>query len=362
MKNKVKKSLVIITALITAVVVFVVGTVIYKIEENKKDMEKVNVIIDTDVGSSFDDLFTLDLAARFHKENKINLLAVMLDRPDYSGLNGEGEFMKFLDAYMFGMGVGDIPLGKSTPFTSSEKVEVITPYWQLADGEFMKNTGRDLNGFLSAVSLYRKLLYEAKDNSVVICSLGFFNNIYALLKSEKNCNGDGIDMTGYELISKKVKELRIMAGSFDDSLKETGHGEYNVYGDILSAKYIFENFNAPVICTTWEVGLKLEYLASDVFEDCKKGGNGVIEATYKNWPTLPEGYINRLWDIMTLLPLVDENVAKLSSRGKVSVDEVTGVTTFTEGEGNVRYQLAEELSSEYVINKLRSIFKEGKNG
>ena len=38
------------------------------------------VIIDTDMGSSTDDLFALEIAARGHKEGDLELAAVMLDR------------------------------------------------------------------------------------------------------------------------------------------------------------------------------------------------------------------------------------------------------------------------------------------
>lgn len=319
-----------------------------------------NVIIDTDLGSSIDDLFAIDLAVRLDKLNKIHLLAVMMDRPDFSDDNNNGEFLRFLDVYLNSLGADNVKIGKSMPLTFKEHETVINPYWTLVEEKNIENSIRNFNECLNSVNLYRKLLYEAEDNSVIICSIGFFNNLYELLLSKENYNNDGIQMTGLDLIERKVKVLNIMAGSFDDSLVATGHGEYNVFGDIFSAKYIFEKWPTEIICTPWEVGLGLEYKANNILDVCKnKCGNKVIERVFEKWPSPPKGFINRLWDIMTILPIVEnDNLIELSSNGKVNVDDETGVTTFIEDEnGNVRYQIAKTFDFINAMNIITSYFK-----
>ena len=304
---------------------------------------KPRVIIDTDLGSSMDDLFTIDLAARMHKAGKLDLMAVMMDRPDGCDPEGRGEFLTFADRYLASLGLGDLPLGKSMPL-AEERIpqHVFNPYWTLVYSNNVTGTGLllptnrtpdQIESLTNAVALYRRLLHDLPDGQkVVICSTGFLTNLKGLMESEENEGGDGIWSTGLELIEQKVKELRIMGGCFDPAVapEETGGAEYNVVGDPVAAKKVFELWPSPIVVSPWEVGLKLYYKSDDVLADFPAGTfDPVVRAAYTYWPDPGPDAMNRLWDVMTLFPLTEgETLVPLSEKGGISVDEATGVTTF----------------------------------
>ena len=341
-----------------------------KLYASLAEIGKPRVIIDTDLGSSIDDLFALDFAARMHKQGKLDLMAVMMDRPDGCDPAGEGRFLDFADRYLNTLGFGkDFPLGKSEPLSAGVAPPVvINPYWTLVSSNavadaWFKSSGRELDAVTNAVALYRQLLDEAPDKSVTICSIGFFNNLKALMESEPNYGLDGIALSGLELVAQKVKELRIMGGCFDGSVvRERGvPGEYNVMGDIPSATKIFAEWPTPIVVTPWEVGTKLEYKPEDVLGDFPVGTlSPTVRAVYECWPNPPEGFIDRLWDPMTLLPLTDgETFAPLSEKGGISVDG-DGRTTFTpQADGTRRYQVATGMDAAAVMNRLREICRTG---
>ncbi len=333
---------------------------------------KPRIILDTDLGSCMDDLFTVDLASRMHREGKLELMAVMMNRPDKSDVDEEGEFLKFADRYLASLGLGDLPLGKSEPLAIERLPQrVLNPYWTLIYSNDVANVGllmptnrtdEQLASLSNAVSLYRRLLEDAPDKSVIICSTGFLTNLKGLMESGLNCEGDGIRSTGLELIEAKVKELRIMAGCFDPDSAPTGTdgAEYNAAGDPEAAKKILEEWPTPVIVSPWEVGLKLEYKPNDVLADFPLSTfNPTIRAVYERWPEPPSGVLNRLWDPMTVLPLIEgETLAPLSEKGGILVDE-NGKTTFNEDASSNRcYQVASEMNVEAVMNRFRKIFSE----
>ena len=138
------------------------------------------VIIDTDIGSSTDDLFALEIAARYHKEDVIELAAVMLDRP------GADNFA-FTDAYLHYHELDDVPIGTIGDEKDSRRVFV--PYATLvhtndASGRAVMPRlpeGKRPGAVAEAATLYRRVLAAAPDRSVDICAIGFFVNLVRLL-------------------------------------------------------------------------------------------------------------------------------------------------------------------------------------
>ena len=61
------------------------------------------------------------------------------------------------------------------------------------------------------VDLYRQILGEAQNGSITIVSIGFFDNLAALVDSEPDGHSN---MTGRELIAAMVKDLAVMGGEY----------------------------------------------------------------------------------------------------------------------------------------------------
>ena len=337
---------------------------------------KPRIIIDTDLGSSMDDLFAVDLAARMHQAGKLDLMAVMMDRPDGHDPTGKGEFLTFADRYLASLGFGDLPIGKAlSPIGMDTPQYVFNPYWTLIYSNNVTGVGlllptnrtpEQVSSLTSAVTLYRRLLHDLPDGQkVVICSTGFLSNLRALMDSGEDYEGDGIYFTGLELIAAKVKELRIMGGCFDPESAPDGKAgaEYNFAGDPSAAKKVVEGWPTPVVLSPWEVGLQLDYKPEDVLKDFPAGTfDPVVRAAYTYWSNpLGEDDMNRLWDPMTVLPLSEgETLVPLSAMGGVLVDETTGKTTFTPNASSNRcYQVASNMNATAVMNRLRAIYRTG---
>merc|ERR1711970_1236550 len=71
------------------------------------------------------------------------------------------------------------------------------------------------------VPVLRQALAQAEDQSVVISSIGFLTNLAQLLKSPSD---DISPLSGYQLVSMKVKLVAVMGGIYPSSEDES---EYN---------------------------------------------------------------------------------------------------------------------------------------
>src|SRR5690606_20361261 len=100
-----------------------------------------------------------------------------------------------------------------------------------------------------AVALYRKVLAQQPDHSVTIITVGFLTNVAALLQSDPDQYSD---LSGKELVEKKVKKLVSMAGKFPFGR------EFNVHEDVESAKYVIENWPNKIIFSGFEIGEKIK--------------------------------------------------------------------------------------------------------
>jgi inosine-uridine nucleoside N-ribohydrolase len=99
-----------------------------------------------------------------------------------------------------------------------------------------------------AMLVYRKILSSQPDQSVVICTTGFFTNLKNLLLSEPDQYSP---LTGKELISKKVKYLVSMAGAFPEGR------EFNVYCDPPASSLIATEWPTDIIFSGFEIGEKI---------------------------------------------------------------------------------------------------------
>ena len=110
-----------------------------------------------------------------------------------------------------------------------------------------------------AVSVYRKILSNQPDESVNIITVGFLTNMAALLQSQPD---EYSDLTGMELVKKKVKLLTSMAGTFPKGW------EFNVFTDSTASVTVFEQWPTPVLLSGFEIGVNIltgkRLIATDV--------------------------------------------------------------------------------------------------
>lgn len=294
----------------------------YNSPKTKLDSSEINddtnplpIIFDTDVGNDIDDVLALSMLYNYQKQKKINLLGITINKANHNTV-------PFIDIMNRFYGYHNIPIGYVgnegfTPDVGKYIGKVVDEKQKNGKYVFKRKLKVD-SKVPEAWKLQRELLASQKDNSVILISVGFSTNLALLLKSKPDKFSP---LSGYELVSKKVKLLSVMAGNFLDTTKT----EYNVKIDIHSAKYVFENWPTEVLFGGWEVGHSVKYPASSILEDFKEPHPLVL--AYKNY--LPMPYDRESWDLLSVLIAIEDcSVFFTKSKwGQVKVNE-KGNTVF----------------------------------
>ena len=234
------------------------------------------VILDTDIGSSTDDLLAMEMLYRYMDKGRCSLLGVMVNR------EGE-EYAALADVMNTFFGHGDIPIGLERDGVEEPNVYIdykMLPYHTGNDGlPMFRRSLTDYSALPDSWQLYRQLLAQQPDHSVSIISLGFVTSLTHLLQSEP----DGFsELNGVELVRRKVKCLYIMGGAFGESIEPI---EYNFLQSVDFAQNLFALWPAEVdiIMSPGEVGDGIDYKPQMVIADIDWTDVHPIKQVYMNY-------------------------------------------------------------------------------
>ena len=318
-------------------------------EPEKSKSGTPTIILDTDIGSSTDDLFALQSLYRCRQAKTCNFIGVVVDR---MGENNAA-IADVMNTYY---GMGELPIGLERDGIEEPKVWIDyaeVPADTNEDGSDMfKRTVKDYSKVLDGYKLYRKLLSEQPDHSVNIVSIGFVTSLANLLNSKAD---DYSELSGVELVKAKVKTLYVMGGVFGESAEP----DYNFTQAIDFSLDFFKLWptEVPRVFSPGEVGDGVEYVPEQVIEDISWTDAHPIKQVYMN----NECHTGqKMWDVMAVLNAVQgDSLFQFSDNGRVSIDK-NGVTTFTkDAKGNDRYQLPND--SAWNDMALQTIRKETKD-
>jgi hypothetical protein len=199
---------------------------------------QVKIIFDTDFGGDADDLGALAMLHNFVDRGECDLLAIMC-------WSTEQYAVPAIDAINRFYSHDDIPIGARKGQTYYESWSYSKP---IADS---LQYGLEYEDVPDATILYRQLLAQSEDTNITIVATGPLMNIQNLIKS----GADSIsDMTGKELIKKKVKEFVIMGGQYP-----SGEREWNFDGGTPGVtRFVIQNINVPVTFSGFEVGAAIK--------------------------------------------------------------------------------------------------------
>ena len=286
------------------------------------------IIFDCDMGSSTDDLFALMMLYRYMDMKRCNLIGVIVDRMGKANAD-------IVDVMNNFYGYPDIPIGLETKGIPNPHVFITyhnLPYARSRDGVPMfKRSVGDNGTYMESYKLYRKLLSEAKDHSVVIASIGFVTSLARLLESGPD---EYSPLNGVDLVHQKVKEIYAMGGVFGDAVEP----DYNFKAAIDFSLKFFELWpkDIDIVFSPGEVGDPLDYRPETVIADMSWTDLHPIKWTYQ--------YLNcdtgqKMWDPQAVINAVEgDALYKLSPRGWVTLTP-NGETLFKEDpNGNARYQ------------------------
>lgn len=202
----------------------------------------VPVIFDTDIAGDYDDVGAMALLHAFADNGEAKILATISS----NAFKTTAPTISVINTYF---GRPDIPIGivkKDKPNKDCAQ------QWAQAIIAKYPHKIKSNNEAAEAVSLYREILAKQPDTSVTIISVGFFTNLAGLLESAADKNSN---LTGLQLVKKKVKQLVSMAAGIGPDGKT--FSEYNVNVDAASSQKVFNSWPTPVILSGFEIGEKI---------------------------------------------------------------------------------------------------------
>ena len=272
--------------------------------------EPVRLILDTDIGNDIDDTLALAMIHALQNRDEVKLLAVTITKDNKFA----PRFVALVNAFY---GRADIPVG----LVRNGKTPEDSPMLRIPV-ERLPSAGRIEAAPIDAVTLLTRTLSEQPDHSVTVAQIGFSTNLARLLRS----NG------GLDLISRKVKMLYLMAGSF-----ATQNPEYNIYTDADSAKILLEEWPTPMVLSPFEVGIVITYPYKSIEDDFGYVDDHPIAEAFRIFTKKPEDRAN--YDSTAVLEAIrpDRGYFALSPPGRVTLGP-KATTIFTlDASGKCRY-------------------------
>jgi len=268
------------------------------------------VIYDTDMGNDTDDILGLIMLHNYMDLGLVNLLGVgsSKDHP-YSA--------RYIDLLNTWYKHSHIPIGVVVDGPPVDSIMAIPRYlttvveMKKGGGPLFERSIKDYSTLPSAKHLYRKLLAEAPDKSVVIISVGMYTNLARLLETGPD---QFSEFSGMELVKRKVDYLCLMGGNFVEPLPEC-----NVVTDSAASSEVFTRWPTRIVITPFEVGSTIPYPASSFANDFNfVDHHPLIEA--KNWYSL-EPLNSPTWDMTAVMYVVeqDKGYFRLSEPGRAGL-------------------------------------------
>ena len=295
----------------------------------------VNLILDTDLGPDFDDVGAMALMHALADSGQVNILAVLSSNKDEQVI----PCIEVLNTYFKRP---DIPVGAP----KGEGGASLTTWHQVKwtdelPARFEHKTKRTSDA-PDAVAVYRRVLSQQPDSSVVICTIGFLTNLRGLLLSEADAYSP---LSGKELVEKKVKYLVSMAAHFPEGR------EFNVFCDAPASLVAIREWPTEIIFSGFEIGEKV------------LTGKKVVQMPVENSPVkltyelcLREGdFDGRMsWDQTAVLIAIKGCTPYYSTeRGTVEVRE-DGFNTWTPSETGRHIRIIEAMPPGEVAQLIES--------
>lgn len=186
---------------------------------------QVPVIFETDMTLDVDDVGALAVLHGLQKEGRVKLLGVCYDEVHKLAPAAIDAINTYYNRGTISIGIYTKNLNSPDPsdYYSSNRTD---------DVDNMTHDFSD-NIVADAVEVYKQILKTQNDNSVVIVSVGFLNNLYDLLR----------DPEGFDLVKSKVKLLAVMGGLNNDGFNFIRHNLTE------QTQYVIENWPGTLVTT-----------------------------------------------------------------------------------------------------------------
>lgn len=321
-----------------------------------------NVIFDTDIWSDIDDALALAMIHALEDRSELKLLAVTIS-------TNHCWCAPYVDLVNTFYGRPQVPIGIVTDGMDERSITNRLPPWFVpvsryvqALSELKKDNGTWVyphrvtseSAVPDATALLRETLAAQADGSVVIVEVGYHTNLARLLASQPDAISS---LDGRQLIARKVRQLVLMAGSFNRTTSEEAadgirfpkqEPEFNLMVDIPAAQAVFASWPTPIVVTGVEVGLAMRFPPESVLNDFGYVEHHPIAHTYRlfseerkqRYPSMSTPHAHATFDLTAVLYAArpDRNYFSLSAAGRISVLD-DGSTHFEEVPGGRHHYL-----------------------
>lgn len=310
----------------------------------------VSIILDSDMSSDINDALVFAQINAHVQLGEAKLLAVVTSVSNPF----TAPAIRILNAW-YGHPLSEIPIGAAK---DDNHVRPDNYVQQLVDNfgpQFGISTTDSRANYPNALAIYRQSLAIAPDNSVVILSVGFLNNLSELLQSQ----ADNISpLSGHALITRKVRRLVVMGGEYPTSIGLNGfNAEHNLRMDPASAANVMANWPTETVALGYSVG-------SSVYTKPDPSHNPATDPFALVWSLNPNQLTNgkrESWDTLTTLYAVrglSNSFTAPGISGINQVDSTSGVNNWSSpGTGQVTY-LGKNLSDNELAGILESLINQ----
>lgn len=308
-------------------------------------MKKI-LFIDTDLGGDCDDVGALALANIFQNDGLIEIVGMT----HTTSLPWGPACIDIVNRYYHN---AHIPIGATT--RKNYCVANTNKYAEKMASNFL-HAYSERDKVIDSVTLMRKSLTLCDDNSVTIVCVGQLNNASDLLDSKPDHYSN---LSGIELVRKKVKEFVIMGGLFKEENEKIYFGnslyeyEYNIVCDIKSAQNFINKVPVKVVFNDFKVGYQI-HTAKSLLD--QKDMTHPVTFAYTLFQDCPR----ESWDLLTVWygALECDDLFTISKGGTVAIDD-NGDTVFKEAEGGNHYYTRLNKPINYVVERIDNVLKGG---
>jgi inosine-uridine nucleoside N-ribohydrolase len=284
----------------------------------------VRLIFDTDMGNDIDDALALAMIHALENRGEAKLLGVTVSKDNPWAA-------PYVDVVNTFYRRPEIPIG------------VVRNGKTRDDGKYVRKIARngvyphrldDGRNAPDALLVLRRILAAEKDGAVVIVQTGFSTNLARLLRAPSDSVSQ---LTGEELVRRKVRFISMMGGNFTTSVG----GEYNIATDLQAARILFSDCPVPIVVSGYEIGNRILYPAKRIDTNFRYVAHHPVAEAYRLYDRMP--YDRPTWDLTSVLYAVRPKESfDTSQPGRIRVT-AHGQTIFTpDPAGRNRYLVASQ--------------------
>jgi purine nucleosidase len=296
-----------------------------------KELKKIKILLDTDIGSDIDDALCL---AYLLEQPKCELMGI-------TTVTGEPEKRAMLASVLCKIAGKNIPIfpGADKPLIIEQIQKIADQASRLVNWDHQKQFPQG-----EAIEFMRKTIRN-NPNEIVLLSIGPLTNIALLFKTDPE-------------IPKLLKGMVSMAGAFKYRFPELSLREWNAYLDPHASHIVYNTKMKNHTSIGQDVTCKIIMSESDVKKKFKSDlQKAVVDFSHVWFQSMDKIYFH---DPITAAIIFDRDICKYE-KGKVDIemksDKLFGLTYWDTQFKNSWQEIAVEINISRFFREYFSVFK-----